>query len=130
MAPLNQEQLRHAIEACRHRDRKPLYWTPDPERNSEMAHSDITLNMMLDQATQIVDTSKWVIVDASSEFWIVDPRVEPTEQNNWGAVFNGISTRQEAEAIIHKYNTPEEQAWRMEEVRRSQRKPVNSSGKI
>jgi hypothetical protein len=95
-----------------------------------MARSDITLNMMLDQATQIVDTSKWVIVDASSEFWIVDPRIEPTEQNNWGAVFNGISTRQDAEAIILKYNTPEEQAWRMEEVRRSRRKPINSRGRM
>jgi hypothetical protein len=94
-----------------------------------MARSDITLNMMLDQATQIVDTSKWVIVDASSEFWIVDPRIEPTEQNNWGAVFNGISTWQDAEAIILKYNTPEEQAWRMEEARRSRRKPINSRGR-
>jgi hypothetical protein len=91
-----------------------------------MARSDITLNMMLDQATRIVDTSKWVIVHASSEFWIVDP----TEQNNWGAVFSGISTRQEAEAIIRNYNTPEEQAWRMEEVRQSQRKPTNLRGRI
>jgi hypothetical protein len=95
-----------------------------------MARSDITLNMMLDQATQIVDTSKWVIVDASSEFWIVDPRIEPTQQNNWGAVFNGISSRQEAESIILNYNTPEEQAWRMEEVRRSRRTPINSPAKI
>ncbi len=94
-----------------------------------MARSDVMLNMMLDQATRVVDTSMWVIVDASSEFWIVDPRIEPTEQNNWGAVFNGISTRQEAEAIIRNYNTPEEQAWRMEEVRRSRRKPTNSLGK-
>ena len=44
---------------------------PSPE-SSEMARSDITLNIMLDQATQIVDTSTWVIVAASSEFWIVD----------------------------------------------------------
>ena len=96
-----------------------------------MARSDITLNMMLDQATQIVDTSKWIIVDASSEFWIVDPSIEPTEQNNWGAVFNGISTRQEAEAIILNYNTPEEQAWRIEEVRETRRNPqINSLGKI
>ena len=95
-----------------------------------MARSDITLNMMLDQATRVVDTSKWVVVDASSEFWIVDPCIEPTEENNWGAVFNGISTRQEAEAIIRNYNTPEEQAWRMEEVRRSQRKPTNLRGRI
>jgi hypothetical protein len=94
-----------------------------------MAHSDITLNMMLDQATQIVDTSKWVIVDASCEFWIVDPRIEPIEQNNWGAVFNGISTRQDAETIILEYNTPEQQAWRMEEVRRSC-KPIKSPGKM
>jgi hypothetical protein len=95
-----------------------------------MAHSDITLNMMLDEATQIVDTSKWVIVDASSEFWIVDSSIEPTEQNNWGAVFSGISTRQEAEAIILNYNTPEEQAWRIEEVREARRKPFNSRGKL
>ena len=95
-----------------------------------MARSDITLNMMLDQATQIVDTSKWVIVDASSEFWIVDPRIEPTERNNWGAVFNGIPTRQEAEALILNYNTPEEQAWRIETVRQAQRKPIDSLGKI
>ena len=94
-----------------------------------MAHSDVMLNMMLDQATQIVDTSKWVIVDASSEFWIIDPRIEPTEQNNWGAVFNGISTRQDAETIILEYNTPEQQAWRMGEVRRS-RKPTESPGKM
>jgi hypothetical protein len=90
-----------------------------------MARSDITLNIMLDQATQIVDTSKWTIVDASSEFWIVDPKIEPTERNNWGAVFNGVSTRQEAEAIILNYNTPEEQAWRIKAVRQSQRKPIN-----
>ena len=96
-----------------------------------MARSDITLNMMLDQATQIVDTSKWIIVDASSEFWIVDPSIEPTEQNNWGAVFSGISTRQEAEAIVRNYNTPEEQAWRIEEVRGTRRNPqINSLGKI
>jgi hypothetical protein len=95
-----------------------------------MARSEIRLNMMLDQATRIVDTSKWVIVDASIEFWIVDQRTEPTEENNWGAVFNGISTRQEAEAIIRNYNTPEEQAWRMEEVRRNQRKPTNLRGRI
>ncbi len=85
-----------------------------------MARSDITLNMMLDQATQIVDTSMWVIVDASSEFWIVDPRIEPTERNNWGAVFSGISTRQEAEEIILNYNTQEERAWRLERVRKGQ----------
>jgi hypothetical protein len=95
-----------------------------------MVRSDITLNIMLDQATQVVDTSKWVIVDASSEFWIVDPRIEPTEENNWGAVFNGISTRQEAEAIILNYNTPGEQAWRVEAVRRNQPKPINSLAKI
>ena len=95
-----------------------------------MARCDITLNMMLDQATQIVDTSKWIIVDASSEFWIVDPRIEPTERNNWGAVFNGISTRQEAEALILNYNTPEEQAWRLETVRGRLRKPIGSLGKI
>jgi hypothetical protein len=93
-----------------------------------MARSDITLNMMLDHATRIVDTTKWVIVDAASEFWIVDPAIEPTEQNNWGAIFNGIPTRQEAEALIRNYNTPEEQAWRLEEVRRSQRKPTNLRG--
>jgi hypothetical protein len=125
-----QERLRQAVEARRRRGRKLLRWTPYSERISEMAHSDITLNMMLDQATQIVDTSKWVVVDASSEFWIVDPRIEPTEQNNWGAVFNGIPTRQEAEAIIRNYNTPEEQAWRMEEVRRSRPKPINPPAKI
>jgi hypothetical protein len=90
-----------------------------------MARSDITLNIMLDQATQIVDTSKWIIVDASSEFWIVDPGIEPIERNNWGAVFNGISTRQEAEVIILNYNTPEEQAWRMEVVHRNRRQPIN-----
>jgi hypothetical protein len=94
-----------------------------------MAHSDVALNVMLDQATQIIDTSKWVIVDAFSEFWIVDPRIEPTEQNNWGAVFNGISTLQDAETIILEYNTPEQQAWRVEEVRRS-RKPIKSPGKM
>ncbi len=82
-----------------------------------MARSDITLNMMLDQATQIVDTSKWIIVAASSEFWIVDPAIEPTERNNWGTVFSGIATREEAEAIIASYNTPEGQAWRIETVR-------------
>jgi hypothetical protein len=86
----------------------PLKRRRRSQRTSEMARSDVTLNMMLDQATRIVDTSKWVIVDASSEFWIVDPRIEPTEENNWGAIFNGISTRQEAEAIIRNYNTPEE----------------------
>jgi hypothetical protein len=86
-----------------------------------MRHSDIALNIMLDRATEIVDTTRWIIVDASSEFWIVDPRIEPTERNNWGAIFNGISTRQEAEAIILNYNTPEEQAWRIESVRQSQR---------
>jgi hypothetical protein len=109
-------------------ERSLLYRIPSPERISEMARSDITLNMALDQATQIVDTSKWVIVDASSEFWIIDPRIEPTEQNNWGAVFNGISTRQEAEAIILNYNTPEEQAWRIEAVRETRRKPIDSHG--
>jgi hypothetical protein len=96
-------------------------WIPSPERISEMARSDITLNMMLDQATQIVDTSRWIIVGASSEFWIVDPSIEPTERNNWGAVFNGIPTRLEAEELILNYNTPEEQAWRLETVRRDQR---------
>ncbi len=82
-----------------------------------MARSDIALNMMLDQATRIVYTSKWTIVDASSDFWIVDPEIEPTERNNWGAVFSGISTRQEAEEIIRNYNTPEGRAWRIETVR-------------
>ncbi len=82
-----------------------------------MARSDIALNMMLDQATQIVDTSKWMIVATSSEFWIVDPRIEPTERNNWGTVFSGISSRQEAEEIILNYNTPEGRAWRIETVR-------------
>jgi hypothetical protein len=69
-------------------------------------------------------------VDASGEFWTIDLRIEPTEQNNWGAAFNGISTRQEAEAIILKYNTPKEQAWRMEEVRRTRREPINSPGNM
>jgi hypothetical protein len=85
---------------------------------SAMARFDITLNMMLDRATRIVDTSKWIVVDASSELWIVDPRIEPTEQNNWGAVFNGISTRQEAEAIIRK------------ELCRSRPKPINPPAEI
>jgi hypothetical protein len=92
-----------------------------PRKGSEMARSDIMLNMMLDEATKIVDTSKWTIVDASGEFWIVDPRIKPTKRNNWGAVFNGIPTRQDAEELILNYNTPEERAWRIKTVRRDQR---------
>jgi hypothetical protein len=117
------------VSAVPHPRTKPLCWIPSLERTSEMARCDIRLNMMLDQATQIVDTSKWVIVDASSEFWIVDPRIRPTEQNNWGTVFSGISTREEAEAIVLNYNTPKEQAWRIETVR-SQHRPINSPSKI
>jgi hypothetical protein len=46
-------------------ERSLLCWIPSLERISEMARSAITLNMMLDQVIQIVDSSKWMIVDAA-----------------------------------------------------------------
>jgi hypothetical protein len=73
-----------------------------------MARSDITLNMMLDQATRVLDTSKWVIVDASSEFWIVDPCIEPTKENNWPRFLMasplGRRPRRSSAITIHRKN--------------------------
>jgi hypothetical protein len=101
--------------------------TEIPKRSNVTIRSNVTLNIMLDQATEIIDTSRWGIEDYGGEFWIIDrSRGQPTEENNWCCVINGISTRGEAEAILRDWNTPKEQAWRMEASRASQCKPFTS----
>jgi hypothetical protein len=91
--------------------------TEIPKRSNITIRSNVTLNIMLDKATEIIDTSQWAIRDAGSEFWIVDPRIEATAENNWSCVVGGIPTREEAEAILRDWNTAKQQAWRMETAR-------------
>jgi len=91
--------------------------TEIPKRSNITIRSNVTLNIMLDKATEIIDTSQWAIRDAGSEFWIIDPRIDPTEENNWSCVVSGIPTREEAEAILRDWNTPKQRIWRMEVAR-------------
>lgn len=82
--------------------------------------SEIMLNMLLDLATEIIDTSHWTVMGTGDEFWIV-AKATPTE-----AIINGIRSREIAERVLRDWNTPERQAKRIAAVRRSLGDPFSS----
>ena len=77
-------------------------------------HSNVMLNMALDEATEIVDTSQWTVREdifldtcaggIQSSFSIYS-------ENN--LELNGFHTRELAEAYVRDYNTPAAQAERV-----------------
>jgi hypothetical protein len=74
-------------------------------------HSDIALNMLLDLATEIIEPSRWTILEVADGSWSIS---EPL-----GTHLNGIETREIADLIIGDWNTPERQAGRVAAARRA-----------
>jgi hypothetical protein len=81
-------------------------------------HLHITLNMNLDRATEIVDTSQWTVREDSvrdSGTFIMRPCFAIRHKRI--IIVSGFNSREQAEASIRDWNTPEARAERVAFVR-------------